>query len=733
MKILFENENIIVVSQIFDNDRVVLSFCPLLTEGQITTENSGFGYKLFNKNQISAIYFIPKWNFWYQSEYLDHSLELVLDEIKGFKEVITYGVSMGGYAALRYSNYFNASKILAFCPTVLLSKDKGSFDKRYIKYLDKLVDRSDTWLEHFNHKAEAIIIYDDQHHPDNKHIDALLTYGINIDKLNIAFSAHGAFGLLNECGILSEVSITLITTDYQKNKIHLKNLIKAHRGTSCVPWMIAATYSSARGRQISAARLYEKALNIVKHRHQNNLTIDIPNSNLLIVSAFTFFIHRQQIDKFIAFYEDLVKMNLPYSLLHTFAERYETLKHRPKVDWIVGPSHVIRWQEHIKNNVVPSQLQANNFMGIAGAPIWSKRQLDIVTQKVGNSSVAILVPDFRFGNAICLESPAIKETMADGYLAIDQRAMSNECSQHLVDRSVSALKIWHSTFGTRARYVFWCLFGRQVMDRLQRRHIVNNEYRHPVFNYNEIAAQLADLNIIDLSPLLLRIPIHDIIRLFLDSSCHPTYTGYLFLDKILVKGLGVIEAYHEAVNEVESILLTAAKKIADNKGGKVLLTGHSVWIDTLIRYLGAYGAKKLAEAGLIIAPIVSSPVYCPPIRDIISTSMDLQDYQSVFIVAARGVDLSPLLSSQSHTNESIWRSFRCIDWESATIPVIEARREKPAFQKIPRNPTDTRLIIQPQLSLKDVEFGAAGTPSFSGILTLLELMASDTVAPSLVA
>lgn len=729
MKTLYENENIIIVSDIFDPDRVVLSFSPLMREGQTSDANSGFGYKLFNKSQISAIYFIPKWNFWYQSEYLGSALEIVLDAIQGFKEVISYGVSMGGYAALRYADYFNVMKILAFCPTVLLSKDKGAFDKRYVMHLDKLENRSDTWLEQFNHQSEAIIIYDEQHHPDNKHVDALINYGIPINKLNIAFSAHGAFGLLNECGILSEVSTTLITTNYQDNKAYLKKLIKTHRSSSSVPWMIAATYSSARGRHTSAARLYEKALSIVKHRHQNNLTIDIPNSNLLLISAFNFFIQRQQINKFIAYYEDLLKMNLPLSLLHTFAERYETFKNRPKADWVVGPSHVIRWQEHIKNNVVPSALQASHFIGIAGAPIWSKRQLELVTQKVAHASVAVLVPDFRFGNAICLASPAIEDTMADGFLAIDQRALTLDCNHNMQDRAIKALHVWHQQFGAQARYVFWCLFGRQVTDRFHGRYLTPQGYAHPSFNYNDVVSKLTALNIVDLSPLL-RMPMNEVIRLFIDSSCHPSQIGYLFLNNVLLKGLNTLEAYQAAVLEVENQLISAAEKIAVKQGGKVLITGYSIWLDTLIRYMGAQGIQKLADIGVVIAPFNAFPGQCAPLKNTIKGSEDLHAYESVIVVSAKKMDLSVVLAGQTHIDQSFWQTVPCVDWEGATVPIIEARREKPVFEKFHPNLPSNQEMIQAVLTAKDVEQGAAGTPSFSGLMALLALMSSDEIKTS---
>ncbi|WP_155738146.1 hypothetical protein [Sphingobium yanoikuyae] len=372
--------------------------------------------------------------------------------------------------------------------------------------------------------------------------------------------------------------------------------------------------------------------------------------------------------------------------------------------------------------MVRCQLSSERIIGLGGAPIWSKTLLSKASSQLDDrSGLAVIVPDFRLGNKICLDPEAHSGSIIkDGFLGIDRRAMTEEHDRAMLDRSFAGIEEWHRRFGKRARYIFWSLFGRQVHDRMAGRHISGKVYRHPVFNYRDVLLAFPHLDIVDLSPLL-KLPIHEIRRLYIDSSSHPSQIGYLLLNDILLNGTDVAEAYRKSVIEVEQTIYDLANLASKSKKRKVLLTGQSVWLDTFMAYMGSQGVANLAAAGIILAPLNATPGQ-PSINQM-RRSIDFDDC-AVVVMSAGGTDLSTSLAHAFHTDPGAWEGICYIDWESATIPAITGRRETPQFTKLNQKLSKADVAIIPDLIPSMVEQGPLGMPSWTGLVHILQMIAS---------
>lgn len=394
------------------------------------------------------------------------------------------------------------------------------------------------------------------------------------------------------------------------------------------------------------------------------------------------------------------------------------MKQLRQIELIVGPSHIIRWRWHQRDGVVPKSLPAENFIGIGGAPVWSHTLFEQTVSAVGqNRNFALLVPDFRFGNGITLVGGVITEPLLrDGFLGINPAALIEKHDQLMLERSLKALRFWHKRFGERVRFIFWCLFGRQVHDRISGKYVSEGRYRHPVFNYDEITNALPELDIVDLSPLLRR-PMHDVRRLFIDTSSHPSQVGYLMLNGILFDGLDTTASYERAVLTVETDLVALAQKIRVKVGKPLLLTGRSIWLDVLMQTLGATGAAKLAKAGLVLVPIDRSAGQAV-------AEATLQQYPLdsclPFVVSAGGSDLSALLDPIFATPPGFWRSQPVLDWEGSTESAILSRGESPRFNRVAAHLPKAPNTIHLDLPAHAVEQGPLGIPSWSGIEVVLQ-------------
>lgn len=392
---------------------------------------------------------------------------------------------------------------------------------------------------------------------------------------------------------------------------------------------------------------------------------------------------------------------------------------------IIGPSHAVRWSWHIRDEVVRAGLAYDKVIGRGGAPIWSKQLFEGARRAVAQGgTIGIMAGDFRFGNSVALQTDYESLPLfIDGHFGINSSAMTQDFDRIMFKRGVDTVKVWCDTFPDQVRFLFWDLFGRQVLDRMEGRHIENGKYLHPVFNYDEVVACVPKGNLADLAPLL-RLPMHEVRRLFIDSSCHPSQIGYLFLNSVLCGERDVIRAYREAVVEVEEELFRYARKITGKAGPPVLLTGRSVWIDTVVNYLGESGLRRLAAEGLIIAPI--NDVRGQPSLKRILEEFPLRNCAPI-VFSAMGRDISSRLAAAFNTDTAYWQTASWIDWEGAASPAIEGRRETPKFiygsEPLPRPSS----VLIPNVKSHMVEQGPLGEPSWTGITHGLKCVRDATL------
>ncbi len=90
-------------------------------------ERCSWGRNFFHPRKINCCYVGNSQLDWYQSKDMDVICFLVSELKKHyeFKRVISYGTSMGGYAALAFSRDMRVSEILSFDPQIILMKWPG--------------------------------------------------------------------------------------------------------------------------------------------------------------------------------------------------------------------------------------------------------------------------------------------------------------------------------------------------------------------------------------------------------------------------------------------------------------------------------------------------------------------------------------------------------------------------------------------------------------------------------
>ena len=169
-----------------------------------------FGKNFFEKSNIEAFVIAQtKVNHWYHTEEIIKVAEVVKDRAKeSNKDVILYGSSMGGYAAIHYRNMFNAAVSIAIAPQIFIDKNISHYENRWSKDLDFLQDKMcfNEIDNLFSQKGEVFILYDPLHTLDNKHIESYreLT-NKEAEFIRVPYSSHDLARFLHNAGMLKEI------------------------------------------------------------------------------------------------------------------------------------------------------------------------------------------------------------------------------------------------------------------------------------------------------------------------------------------------------------------------------------------------------------------------------------------------------------------------------------------------------------------------------------------------
>ena len=108
----------------------MISFGDLISRAKGMSINAE---KSLLKYQYNVIGIMPKQNLGFQSSMLEmqRQIQPILEQ---FEQIVGYGGSMGGYAAIKYSNLLNMHKIVAFVPQYSIDPDVVH-DRRYAEFL----------------------------------------------------------------------------------------------------------------------------------------------------------------------------------------------------------------------------------------------------------------------------------------------------------------------------------------------------------------------------------------------------------------------------------------------------------------------------------------------------------------------------------------------------------------------------------------------------------------------
>jgi len=195
---LYRSENLVVrCVPMTDRDRWVVTFDNFgIGHG---FDRPGFGQEFFQARGVSAIHVMGRSEDWYQYPDISPALASVRNFIAGSSRVMTYGSSMGGYAAIRFADAVGAHAALALSPQYTIDPAKPPFDDRWTQHSHAIA-----WLPQIDGPVTCqccpVIVFDPKS-ADGLHA-ARFARDIDTTEIPLPHTAHPVATFLSEVGAL---------------------------------------------------------------------------------------------------------------------------------------------------------------------------------------------------------------------------------------------------------------------------------------------------------------------------------------------------------------------------------------------------------------------------------------------------------------------------------------------------------------------------------------------------
>lgn len=252
---LYRSENLVVRQVAGENrDRWIVTFDHYgIGHG---FDRLGFGEAWLRSQGISAIHVLGRSDDWYQYADIEEALATVRFATTGASRVITYGSSMGAYAALRFADAVGATDVLALSPQYSVSPEVAPHEDRWPQDADRI-----KWLARLNgpilSKARTIIVYDPAG-PDRWHGERIEA-DVPVQSILLPYTSHPVTTYIYEGGLLSPMLKDLLDGTFDPRTF--RQMARRHRARSGIYLGELAAAQPLR-RQAAALALAQRAIDI---------------------------------------------------------------------------------------------------------------------------------------------------------------------------------------------------------------------------------------------------------------------------------------------------------------------------------------------------------------------------------------------------------------------------------------------------------------------------------------
>lgn len=190
-------------------------------------DREGFSQKFLYEKGVSTVHIMGRREDWYQYPDMMEAIAAVRSHLAETDRVITYGSSMGGYAALRFADLLGADATLALSPQYSINPKKAPFETRWLQDASRI-----NWLPESEpplpQAARAVVVYDPAT-IDKLHTE-LIAAESKIETIPIWYSGHPAGLVVADAHLLAPLLFDVLNG--VENLSHYQSAVRAARGQS---------------------------------------------------------------------------------------------------------------------------------------------------------------------------------------------------------------------------------------------------------------------------------------------------------------------------------------------------------------------------------------------------------------------------------------------------------------------------------------------------------------------
>lgn len=214
--IIFEDDHIRAIFLKGSSTELIISFGDLITRAKGLSINAE---KSLEKFQYNVIGIMPKEKSWFPEYSMKNMLVAIQDYLAPFKIRIGYGGSMGGYAAIKYSNLLDLQRVVALVPQFSIDPN-DVVDLRYNMFYhadlnkDMKISPQDVSVS-----REYIVVYDPYYQEDRIHYEKIKQLLPQVKTLHLAHTGHDAIAILASSELLNDFLTREFNETYFYKKI----------------------------------------------------------------------------------------------------------------------------------------------------------------------------------------------------------------------------------------------------------------------------------------------------------------------------------------------------------------------------------------------------------------------------------------------------------------------------------------------------------------------------------
>ena len=218
-------------------------------------DQPGFGESYLARYGIDAIHIVGRGNDWYQYPDMPPVLAAVRDAARGSQRVVTYGSSMGGYAAIRFAGEVGADLAVALSPQFSLDPTEAPFEHRW-----QAEARRIRFGPHPTHRRgpPAVIIHD-AHGADSQHAKKLATV-YPVTAAAIPHCGHPSGTFLAETGLLTSAIADILAGRFDPADLLREARARRRRSGKYLSTLSERQPQSRRRLKIALARLAQRTV-----------------------------------------------------------------------------------------------------------------------------------------------------------------------------------------------------------------------------------------------------------------------------------------------------------------------------------------------------------------------------------------------------------------------------------------------------------------------------------------